>query len=179
MRRRRVAKEFEGRATFDRRTFLLLPGWEERPVYDDYVISHRIAAARAAPELGFALPKEGAPYPRSSLPAQLLAQRVRARAPGRLDALEDALFRAAFVGLEDTADPAVLRACAAAAGVEPAEVDAALEDPALLEQASREMGEAARRGIDAVPALLVPGATPIVGAVSEEIYRDAIARALR
>lgn len=173
-----MAQELGDRATFSRRTFLLLPGVGERPVHDDYVISHRRAAARQAPELGFAIPRPGQPYPRSSLPAQLLAQRVQATAPARLEALEDALFGAVFVDLADVADPEVLRGCARQAGVDADEVDRALGDPALVTQALREHEAALRHGINGIPALLVPGHTSISGAVPVETYRAALARAL-
>lgn len=177
-RRRAVARELGDRATFSRRTFLLLPGWGERPVHDDYVIAHRLAAARQAPELGFTIPRPGQPYPRSSVPAQLLALRVRAAAPDRLEALEDALFRAVFVDLADVADPAVLRACARAAGVSEGEVDLALGDEALLVQAAREHDEALARGITGVPALLIPGRAAVVGAVPVDTYRQALVDAI-
>ena len=47
-RRRTVAAELAGRVTFARRSFLLMPGFGQRPVYDDYVIRHRRAAAGRA-----------------------------------------------------------------------------------------------------------------------------------
>lgn len=177
-RRRAAARELGDRATFSRRTFLLLPGEGQRPVYDDYVIAHRRAAAQQAPELGFALPRQGQPYPRSSLPAQLVAQRAQAIAPERVEALEDALFRAVFVDLADVADPTVLRACARAAGLEEGEVERALADEALVAQALREHEEAMHHGISGIPALLVPGRAPVVGAVPAETYRAAIEAAL-
>lgn len=143
-------------------------------MYDEYVIRHRRAAAEMAPELGFAIPRPGQPYPSSSLPAQRLALRVRDTAPERLDLLEDALFRAVFVELADVGDPDVLRACARAADVEEAAVDQALADPELAVRAHREHAEAVRRGIRGIPALVVPGRAPLVGAVPLEAYRDAL-----
>ncbi len=173
-----MAREVGSRARFSRRTFLLLPGVGERPVHDDYVIAHRRAAARQAPELPFAIPRRGQPYPRSSLPAQLLAQRAQATAPAQLEALEDALFRAVFVDLADVADPEVLRGCARQAAVDADEVDRALGDPALVAQALREHEAALSHGINGIPALLIPGHTSISGAVPVETYREALERAL-
>ena len=178
-RRREAASGFAGLVRFDRRTFLLVPRKGDREVYDDYIISHRRAAARAAPELGFAIPERGAPYPESSLPAQFLAQRVGRTAPERLEALEDQIFRAFFSRLEDISKREVLERAAAAAGVPPAEVGAALSDPAEKERAFREHREGHTGGIDGIPALLIPGARPIVGAVPAEVYREAIASALK
>lgn len=177
-RRRAVQRELGDPARFVRRAFLLLPGTGQRPVYDDYVISHRVAAARQAPELGFALPRRGQPYPASSLPPQLLALRVGDVAPGRLDALEEALYRAVFVGLLDVADPEVLRRCAREAGVDPDEVDHALGEPDLVDRALAEHHEAMSRGISGIPALLPTGGAPIVGAVPVEVYRDALMRVI-
>ena len=72
-RRREVEREFEGRVRFERRAYLLMPQEGSRPAYDDYVIAHRVRAAEMLPELKFAIPRVGAPYPRSSWPAQLVA----------------------------------------------------------------------------------------------------------
>jgi len=173
-RRRTLAKELGDRATFERRTFLLLPGSGQRPVYDEYVISHRIAARRNAPELAFAVPQVGHPYPRSSLPAALLAQLVQKAEPAKLEALEEELYRSVFVRLEDVADPAVLKRCAPSVGLDEALVARALDDEELVAQAKAEHIEAAEHGISGIPALLVPGQEPIVGAVPLDVYRAAV-----
>lgn len=178
MRRREVEKEFAGQVHFERRAFLLLPGEGQRPVYDDYVISHRIAAAQRAPTLGFTLPPRGHPYPRSSVPPQLLAQHVSQRFAQRMEALEDALFRAVFTELADVADPAVLRRCAAQAGVPEAEVDVALADAAGRARVFADHEEAMAQGIHGIPALLFAGVHPITGAVETAVYRRAIQHAL-
>jgi predicted DsbA family dithiol-disulfide isomerase len=177
--RREVEREFAQRATFHRRSFLLLPGVDERPAYDDYVISHRRAARERAPGLGFAIPTKGQPYPRSSVPAQWLAAHVRDTAPERLEALEDALYRAVFVDLADVADPEVLRRAARTAGLDEGVVDVALRDRALLARLAKEHEEALSHGITGIPALLVPGQEPIVGAVPASEYREALTRATR
>lgn len=175
-----MQREFEGRATFSRRSFLLLPGVGERPVYDDYVISHRRAARERAPELGFRIPKKGHPYPGSSVPAQLLAKRIQATHPHRLEPLEDALYRAVFVDLADVADPEVLRRAARAADVPEAEVDLAFgELDALLELVVRDHRQAIQQGITRIPAMLVPGQRPLVGAMPVSAYRTALERATR
>jgi predicted DsbA family dithiol-disulfide isomerase len=172
-----VAVEFAGRVFFSRRSFLLLPGVGQRPVYDEYVIGHRRAAAQREPDLGFALPTLGQPYPGSSLPPQQLALHVQATDPGSLDLLEDALYRAVFTDLEDVADPEVLRACARRAGVAELEVERALADQSLAAQARREHLEATAQGITGIPAVWIPGGAPLVGAVPIEAYRDALRRA--
>ncbi|MBF5042340.1 DsbA family protein [Simulacricoccus sp. 17bor-14] len=178
MRRRQVEREFAGQVRFERRVYLLLPGEGQRPVYDDYLIQHRLAARSREPSLGWTIPEPGLPYPKSSVPAQLLALRVQQRTPERLEALEDALFRAVFVELADVAAPEVLRRCCTQAGVDTSEVEAALQDPALREQAFAEHAESQAHFIQGIPALLLPGMRPITGAVDTEVYRQALRFAL-
>ena len=76
-RRRTLARELEGKVQFVRRAYLLLPGEGQRPAYDEYVVSHRVRAAEMNPDLGFAIPRVGQKYPRSSVPAQLVAAAVQ------------------------------------------------------------------------------------------------------
>lgn len=173
-----MEQEYEGRVRFERRAYLLVANEGQRPFYDDYVISHRVRAARMLPELGFAIPQAGQPYPRSSWPAQLLALRISRTAAARLPSVEDALFGAMFRELRDISDPGVLRDCAKAAGLEAAEVDAALEDPSLRAQAEREHIEAEDLGVNGIPALVLPGLPPITGAVPVDTYRRALDHAL-
>src|SRR5437879_11958951 len=96
-----LAKELAGKVQFDRRAYLLLPGEGQRPTYDEYVVSHRVRAAQMNPELGFAIPRVGEKYPRSSVPAQVLAAAVQQEHPDRLEAREDQLFGAMFRELRD------------------------------------------------------------------------------
>src|SRR4051812_8720282 len=156
-----MAREFAGKVRFERHAFLLLPGDGERAVYDDYIISHRIAAARAAPELGFAIPTRGQPYPRSSLPPQLVALLAQDRFPDKIDALEDELFRSVFARLEDVAARDVLEGCVEAAGLERGIVAEALGSPELKTRAIADHVAASESGISGIPALVVPGWGPI------------------
>src|SRR2546428_4678957 len=137
-RRRTLERELAGKVQFDRRAYLLLPGEGQRPTYDDYVVSHRVRAAQMMPELGFTIPAVGQKYPRSSVPAQLVAAAVQDEHPDRLEATEDQLFGAMFRELRDISDPAELRAAARAAGLPEALVDRALADPALRDRAFAE-----------------------------------------
>lgn len=173
-RRRQVLREFEGHVRATRKSFLLLPGVGQRPVHDDYVIRHRIHAAQQAPELGFAIPERGHPYPSSSLPAQRLARLVQDESPECVEALEDALFRAVFVALADVGDPGVLQGCARAAGLDEALVDRAQADETLVERVLVEHQEAVALGIQGIPALHVPGRPPITGAVPTFVLRRAL-----
>ena len=174
-RRQQLARELEGRVTFERRAYLLLPGEGQRPAYDDYVISHRKRAAEMEPELGFAIPEVGQPYPRSSLPAQCVASSVAERHPEAMDALEDALFRAMFVELRDISSPEVLAECAAKASLPDAQtlVECALARDDCKERVFAEHEEALAEGVHGIPALVVPGYAPITGAVPFEALRRA------
>jgi predicted DsbA family dithiol-disulfide isomerase len=163
---------------FLRRAYLLVSRDGQRPLYDDYVISHRVRAAQMLPQLGFAIPQPGTKYPSSSWNAQLLAMRVSDVFPERLDALEDAIFGAMFRELRDVSDPAILRECARAAGVPEAEVDEAVASSALRERASAEHEEGEDAGISGIPAVLVSDLPPIMGAVPADMYRQALRYAL-
>jgi 2-hydroxychromene-2-carboxylate isomerase len=163
---------------FVRRAYLLVPREGQRPVYDDYVISHRVRAAQMLPELGFAIPTPGQKYPSSSWNPQLFAMRVSDVLPERLDATEDAIFGAMFRELRDISDPAVLRECARRAEVPPAEVDAAIGSPQARERARSEHREGEQAGLSGIPALVIPGLPPVTGAVPADMYRQALQYAL-
>jgi predicted DsbA family dithiol-disulfide isomerase len=66
---------------------------------------------------------------------------------------------------EPLADPAVLRACATAAGLDPGLVDRALDDPGTLEELLAEHRAAAEAGAFGAPTLGLDGAAPIFGPV--------------
>ena len=174
-RRQKLARELEGRVSFERRAYLLLPGEGQRPAYDDYVISHRKRAAEMEPTLGFAIPEVGQPYPRSSLPAQCVAACVAEHHPDAMDALEDSLFRAMFVELRDISSPEVLADCARKAGMPDPEglVERALADDDLRESVFAQHEEALAEGVHGIPAFVVPGYAPITGAVPFEALRRA------
>jgi predicted DsbA family dithiol-disulfide isomerase len=173
-----VEHEFADRVRFVRRAYLLVPREGQRPFYDDYVISHRVRAAKMLPELGFATPKPGQKYPSSSWNPQLLAMRVQDVLPQRLDATEDVLFGAMFRELRDISDPAVLRECARAAEFSEREVDAAIGSAELRDRARAEHIEGEEGGLSGIPALVIPGLAPIIGAVPADMYRQALRHAL-
>jgi predicted DsbA family dithiol-disulfide isomerase len=174
-RRRKLASELEGRVSFERRAYLLLPGEGQRPAYDDYVISHRKRAAEMEPTLGFAIPEIGQPYPRSSLPAQCVAAAVKDHHPEAIDAIEDALFRAMFVELRDISSAEVLADCVDKAALPNAEtlVECALAGDDCKERVFAEHEEALAEGVHGIPALVIPGYAPITGAVPFEALRRA------
>ena len=174
-RRRTLARELAGKVEFVRRAYLLLPGEGQRPAYDEYVVAHRIRAREMEPELAFAIPKVGQKYPRSSLPAQVVAAAVQEEHPEKLEALEDRLFGAMFRELRDVSDPSELRKIVQAAGVPEAIVDRALADPALRDRVFAEHQEALDEGVQGVPALVIPGYAPVTGAIPLDVLRRAFA----
>jgi predicted DsbA family dithiol-disulfide isomerase len=177
-RRRTLAHELAGRVSFERRAYLLVPREGQRTEYDGYIVSHRVRANEMMPELHFAIPRIGQPYPKSSVPAQVVAAAVAEQHPDRLEALEDAIFRAMFVELRDIASADVLRECARAAGVPEAIVDGSLADPALRDRVFAEHAQGVEAGVTAIPALLVPGYAPITGAIPLEALRQAFHQVL-
>jgi predicted DsbA family dithiol-disulfide isomerase len=177
-RRRTLQRELAGRVAFERRAYLLVPREGQRTAYDQYIVSHRVRAKQMAPDLDFAIPQVGQPYPKSSVPAQVVATAVAAEHPERLEALEDAVFRAMFVELRDVADAEVLRGAAATAGVPEEIVAEALADPTLRERVFAEHAEGVEAGVSGIPALLVPGYAPVTGAIPLETLRQAFAQVL-
>ena len=155
-----------------------MPREGQRPVYDEYLISHRMRAAQMLPELGFAIPKLGQKYPSSSWNPQVFALRVAETFPDRLGATEDALFGAMFRELRDISDPSILREIARTVGVPESEVDAAISSSRLRERAAAEHEEGEEAGITGVPAFVLPDLPPITGAVPTDMYRQALQHAL-
>jgi predicted DsbA family dithiol-disulfide isomerase len=69
---------------------------------------------------------------------------------------------------ESLADTDVLRACAAAAGLDGGIVDRALNDPTTLEELIAEHRDIGERGGFGAPTLVIDGAAPIFGPVVDE-----------
>lgn len=76
---------------------------------------------------------------------------------------------------EPLGDPAVLRACATAAGLDPGLVDRALGDPATLDELLAEHRALAEKGGFGAPTLLVDGAEPVFGPVVDDRIRGELA----
>lgn len=85
-----------------------------------------------------------------------------ARDQGRLHPFRDAAMRAHWRDGRDLEDPAVLAACAAEAGLDPAAARAAITDPALVARVDAMGRDAARAGVTGIPTFLV-GRRRVVG----------------
>lgn len=92
-----------------------------------------------------------------SLPAQLVSYFVKQEAPDRWRAFDEAVFEALWVDGRDIGDPDVLRDLAEAIELDPAVVDAALDDDALRGQLHDRFEEAQSHGVTGVPTFAYDG----------------------
>ena len=148
-------------------------------VFLDYHRGHRDAAAHQdtdAPR--FAIPPAGQPYPRSSIPALQAAVWVRDRQSDQFDAFDLAVFEAFFTWTEDIGDPDVLCQVGRECGLDPAGLRDVLEGASLRPTVLQETEEAFRLGIRGIPAVVIPGRPPIVGAVRYADLQQAVREAL-
>jgi predicted DsbA family dithiol-disulfide isomerase len=113
---------------------------------------------------------------RSPSTRKALALAEHARDQGRLHEVRRALMDAFWRRGEDLEDPAVLAACAGAAGLDPATALAALEDPALQARVAAMGREAARAGVTGIPTFDL-GELRVVGCQPYEVLAEAAERA--
>jgi len=173
---RRLREELGARLRVEVKSFVLIPDDQPGRTFREYHREHRQAAAaqdRDAPH--FAIPPVGHPYPRSSLPALEAAAWLRTTQPERFDAFDLAVFEAFFGALRDISDPDVLVELAAGAGADGQALLEALRGRGFRPTVLHEHREALERGIQAIPAILLPGRPPILGAVPYPDLRQALA----
>jgi predicted DsbA family dithiol-disulfide isomerase len=90
-------------------------------------------------------------------------------------ALKRALLDAYFGEGRNPSDPAVLRACAAAAGLDAAQAEAVITDPArYADEVREEEAFYTSNGIHAVPSVIVDGRHLIQGGQPPEVYEQAL-----
>jgi predicted DsbA family dithiol-disulfide isomerase len=99
-----------------------------------------------------------------------------ARDAGLHDALHDRLMAAYWADGEDLGDRDVLRAHAAAAGLDGAEVDDVLASDRYLDRVLASTKEATSIGVTGVPAFLLDGRLLVLGAQPEEVFERAFAQ---
>ncbi len=157
----------------DPRSFVLIPEERGDRVFTDYHRMHRRAAGEQdADAPRFDIPAAGTRYPRSSLPALAAALWVRETRPERFQAFDLAVFEAFLASSRDISDPEVLAAVAESVGLDGRALRAALGDERLRGRVMEEHLEAVRAGLHAIPAVLIPGRAPVVGAVPyAELHR--------
>jgi predicted DsbA family dithiol-disulfide isomerase len=153
------------------KAFVLRPEEQANPTFTDYHLQHR-SAARIRTGLPYGMPRVGAPYPRSSMPALEASKWVEKHEPERFEAFDQGLFRAFFEESRDIGDPEVLREIAREAEVGQAgAMIEALES--VREDVARDHQEAMMAGITAIPAVRI-GRHLISGAVPYETYVDTL-----
>jgi len=156
------------------RAFVLVPEDRSDRVFTDYHRAHRHAAGtQEADAPAFDIPAAGERYPRSSLPALEAAAWVRTCRPALFPAFDLATFEAFFGRTEDISDAQVLGRIGESGGLDPSSLRTALSGGHYRSMVVREHLGAVELGIQAVPAVLIPGREPIVGAVSYEVLRRA------
>ena len=161
------------------RNFVLVAEERADRRFSDYHLAHRHAAAvQDADAPTFDLPAVGDPYPCSSLPALEAATWAREAHPRLFPAFDLALFEAFFGRTEDISDPEVLARLAASVGLDPLPLREALTSGKHRQTVLQEHLEASDQGIHGIPAIVVPGRPPIVGAVSYADLKRAIEAAM-
>jgi predicted DsbA family dithiol-disulfide isomerase len=161
------------------RNFILVPEDRTDRTFTDYHRSHRHAAGtQDADAPNFAIPEAGARYPRSSLPALEAATWARELHPTLFPAFDLALFEAFFSRTEDIGNPEVLARIAALTGLDPMAMRQALAEGRFRATVFHEHLEATDRGLHGIPAVLIPGQGPIVGAVPYPDLKRAVEGAL-
>lgn len=156
-----------------------MPEYREDRTFSQYHCAHRQAAgAQAADSPKFKIPPVGARYPRSSLPALEAATWAREVQPRHFPAFDLALFEAFFGRTEDISDPEVLTRIGASVGLDPSALCEALRAGGSRTLVFREHLDATNQGIHGIPAILIPGEAPIVGAVPYAELKRAVEHAL-
>jgi predicted DsbA family dithiol-disulfide isomerase len=156
-------------------SFVLVAEDRSDRTFSDYHRAHRDAARRQDDDAPtFQLPQVGARYPRSSLPALEAAAWVRESHPASFPAFDQALFEAFFERTEDISDPVVLARITVVVGLDPAALEEVFPSGAYRRIVLQEHREASDRGIRGVPAVLIAGQDPIIGAVPYAALRQAI-----
>ena len=164
---KRLKQEFGESVRIEHRAFLLRPG-EEKREFSAYHLQHRVAAETHT-GLPFHVPRVGDPYPRGSALALEAAKWVGAHHPDRFEDFHLGLFRAFFQLTMDISNPAFLAKLASQQGLDAAGLTASLERRELKAAVEADHAEAARRGIDSIPAVIV-GDSSVSGAAPYEEY---------
>lgn len=159
---------------------MLVPEDRADRIFRDYHRAHRQSATTQGEDAPrFQIPEAGDPYPRCSFPALEAAAWVRENQPDRFLAFDLAIFEAFFGRTEDISDPDVLEQVGAECGIGSDAMREALESHRYREHVLREDREARTLGIQGIPATLIPGRQPIVGAVPYVELKQAVEAAQR
>lgn len=97
-----------------------------------------------------------------------------AREHGRYDAFHHNIFKAYFSDGEDIGDMNVLLEVAKHSGLDPKELEEALDEGRYSVQVSQGSDEARKAGVTAVPTFIIEGHPPITGAIHEDKFREVL-----
>ncbi len=179
MRLRRLEAELAGRVEIHQRSFVLVGEERGERVFLEYHLAHRRAAGQQdtdAPR--FDLPEVGHAYPRSSLPALEAAAWVRHTHPECFSRFDLALFEAFFGRTEDISDTDVLCGIAEACGIDPGRIREILDSGSMRAAVLEETQGAFRLGIRGIPAVVITGRPPIIGAIRYADLQQSVRTAL-
>jgi len=161
------------------RNFILVPEDRADRSFTDYHRAHRHAAGTQDTDSpAFQIPLAGSRYPRGSLPALEAATWAREVHPDRFSAFDLALLEAFFGRTEDISDPEELERIAGSVGLASSALRTVLSTRRYSPMVLQEHHEATDQGIHGIPAILIPGRAPIVGAVPYAALRRAVEEAL-
>jgi len=180
-----VVREFAGQVTVEHRCFALAPDPEAisrifgSPEQGKAEILTHWAAARRHPG-GEAIHVEGMraasfPYPYSMPGLKACKAAELQGGPEAHRDLFDRVQRAHAVEARNIADFEVLRDCAREVGLDLERWERDFRSPEVERRVQAELQEAARRGIHAVPTLILNDRGVVQGAVPEEFLRRVIA----
>ena len=117
-----------------------------------------------------------APHPERVPNTQLLLELGElARAEGRHAAYHEAAMVALWEEGRDVSDPAVVRAVACGAGLEPAAVDEAIATRSFRSVVEASTREAHGLGINAVPAFVIDERQLVLGAQPHAVFEEILA----
>lgn len=100
-----------------------------------------------------------------------------ARDHGGYHRMHRALFKAYFTDGRDIGHRDVIRDVAGACGLDTAALDAALDQGRYTERVARGSEAAREAGVTAIPAFVIEGCPPLIGAVAENLFREALQKA--
>lgn len=113
------------------------------------------------------------PYTRPAMQAGEYAKTV-----GKFDEFHRALFRAYWERGANLGDPEVLKAEAAATGIDPHGLEQALREGTFADEVQRQVDFAHRVGITGIPAFIVDDRYLVVGAQPYETFKRVMERVL-
>ncbi len=98
-----------------------------------------------------------------------------ARSKRAYHAMHSELFKCYFREGQNLGDRQVVLAAAEQCGLDADELEAALDEGVFADKVKQGSVEAKRLGVTAIPAFFIEGLSPITGAVSEDLFREALA----